>query len=99
MAPGGGLGGHGDVDALITERRLQLAGKPGIAGLIANGKTFSISVFASLGSVCDSSPLVFRVFPFHHVSHFRRQLRRSKPPPTEVLCMVTIRACSAKFSP
>ena len=53
MAPGGAHGGHGDVDALITERRLQLAGKPGIAGLLANGKTFSIAVFASLGSVCD----------------------------------------------
>ncbi len=51
LGGGGGGGGHGevDVDALITQRRLELAGKPGIAGLIANGKTFSIAVFASLG--------------------------------------------------
>jgi len=50
MAPGGGGHGSGlEVDALITQRRLELAGKPGIAGLIANGKTFSIAVFASLG--------------------------------------------------
>jgi hypothetical protein len=42
---GGGL----EIDALIAQRRLELAGKPGIAGLIANGKTFSIAVFASLG--------------------------------------------------
>jgi len=49
MAPGGGHGSGLEVDALITQRRLELAGKPGIAGLIANGKTFSIAVFASLG--------------------------------------------------
>lgn len=52
MATGGDEHGRLDglqVEALITQRRLELAGKPGIAGLIANGKTFSIAVFASLG--------------------------------------------------
>jgi len=49
MAPGGGRSSGLEVEALITQRRLELAGKPGIAGLIANGKTFSIAVFASLG--------------------------------------------------
>jgi MFS family permease len=32
-------------------RRLELAGKPGIAGLIANGRTLSIALFASMGGL------------------------------------------------
>jgi sugar porter (SP) family MFS transporter len=51
MAPGGGHGSGLEVEALIAQRRLELAGKPGLAGLIANGKTFSIAVFASLGGL------------------------------------------------
>jgi MFS family permease len=32
-------------------RRLELAGQPGIRGLIANGRTFSIAIFASMGGL------------------------------------------------
>lgn len=49
MAPGGNAGGGLEIEHLIAQRRLELAGKPGIAGLVSNGKTFSIAVFASLG--------------------------------------------------
>lgn len=47
MAPVGG----GGIDSLVTQRRLELAGKPGIAGLVANGRTLSIAVFASMGGL------------------------------------------------
>lgn len=45
MAPapaGGGI-------SIVTQRRLELAGKPGIQGLIGNMHTLSIAVFASIG--------------------------------------------------
>jgi hypothetical protein len=47
MAPAAG-GNHLN---LVAQRRLELAGKPGIAGLLANGRTLSIAVFASLVSL------------------------------------------------
>lgn len=46
MAPGAG-----GLDSLVTQRRLELAGKPGIAGLLANGRTLAIAVFASMGGL------------------------------------------------
>jgi hypothetical protein len=41
----------GGPESLITQRRLELAGKSGVAGLIANGRTLSIAVFASMGGL------------------------------------------------
>ncbi|EGW34172.1 putative sugar transporter, high affinity [Spathaspora passalidarum NRRL Y-27907] len=46
----GGSDGN-DVQAIIAQKRLEIAGKPGIAGLIANRKSFLIAVFASLGGL------------------------------------------------
>ncbi|KAK6455969.1 putative sugar transporter, high affinity [Scheffersomyces xylosifermentans] len=40
-----------DVQAVIADRRLQIAGKSGIAGLIQNRRSFFIAVFASLGGL------------------------------------------------
>jgi len=45
------VGGSGGYESLITQRRLELAGKPGIAGLLANGRTTAIAVFASMGGL------------------------------------------------
>jgi len=44
---GGNAGGHSELQA----RRAALAAKPGAAGLIANGRTTSIAVFASMGGL------------------------------------------------
>lgn len=62
MAPAATGGAGLEVENLIAQRRLELAGKPGLAGLLENGRTFSIAVFASLGYVvlnailsCDSN--------------------------------------------
>lgn len=47
MAPattGGGL-------SVVTERRLALAGQPGLKGLVSNLHTLSIAVFASIGGL------------------------------------------------
>lgn len=44
---GGNAGGHSELQA----RRAALAAKPGAAGLIANRKTTSIAVFASMGGL------------------------------------------------
>ncbi|KAK6203088.1 putative sugar transporter, high affinity [Scheffersomyces amazonensis] len=41
----------GDVQAIIAQRRLQIAGKSGVAGLIHNKRSFLIAVFASLGGL------------------------------------------------
>lgn len=49
MAPVANAGGGLELENAIAQRRLELAGKPGIAGLMANGKTLAIAVFASLG--------------------------------------------------
>jgi hypothetical protein len=49
MAPAATSGAGLAVEELIAQRRLELAGKGGIAGLLNNGRTFSIAVFASLG--------------------------------------------------
>lgn len=38
-----------DIETIITKRRLEIAGKPGIPGLISNWQTFMIAIFASLG--------------------------------------------------
>ncbi|KAG8947104.1 hypothetical protein FRC04_010955 [Tulasnella sp. 424] len=51
MAPVGNAGGGLELENAIAQRRLELAGKPGIAGLMANGKTLAIAVFASLGGL------------------------------------------------
>ncbi|KAG8991261.1 hypothetical protein FRB90_001418 [Tulasnella sp. 427] len=51
MAPGAHAGTGLELENVIAARRLELAGKPGIAGLMANGKTFSIAVFASIGGL------------------------------------------------
>lgn len=40
-----------DIEAIIAQRRVQLAGKPGLKGLVANARTFAIAVFASLGGL------------------------------------------------
>jgi len=40
-----------DVAGIIAQRRIQIAAKPGIAGLIANKKSLLIAVFASLGGL------------------------------------------------
>uniref|UniRef100_A0A060T9Q9 ARAD1C39600p n=1 Tax=Blastobotrys adeninivorans TaxID=409370 RepID=A0A060T9Q9_BLAAD len=40
-----------DIETVIAERRLALAGKSGLAGLVANGKTFGIAIFASMGGL------------------------------------------------
>lgn len=50
MAPTAGGTGL-EIDEAIAARRAELAGKSGLAGLIQNGKTFSIAVFASLGGL------------------------------------------------
>jgi len=47
MAPattGGGL-------SVVTERRLALAGEPGLKGLVSNLHTLSIAFFASIGGL------------------------------------------------
>ncbi|KAG8915253.1 hypothetical protein FRC01_003724 [Tulasnella sp. 417] len=51
MAPGGQAGTGLELENVIAARRLELAGKPGISGLISNAKTFSIAVFASIGGL------------------------------------------------
>jgi hypothetical protein len=55
--------------SVVTERRLALAGEPGLKGLVSNLHTLSIAVFASIGGLvygynqgkltfyCPSSPL------------------------------------------
>ena len=35
----------------VSTARTQLAGKSGIKGLVSNGKTFSVGLFASLGGL------------------------------------------------
>jgi hypothetical protein len=40
-----------DIEQIIASKRLELSGKSGIRGLIANGRTTSIAVFASLGGL------------------------------------------------
>lgn len=59
--------------SLVTERRLELAGKPGIRGLLSNMRTLSIAVFASLGGLVygynqGQSPL--RLHTLSKKSHF-----------------------------
>ncbi len=39
------------LEDLIVKKRLEVAGRPGIRGLIANGRTFSLAIFASLGGL------------------------------------------------
>jgi len=46
-APAGGSGGV----SIVTQRRLELAGKPGIKGLMQNTRTLGIAVFASTGGL------------------------------------------------
>ena len=46
---GGGDGN--DITEIIAARRLQIAGKSGVAGLVANSRSFFIAVFASLGGL------------------------------------------------
>ncbi|KAG8906600.1 hypothetical protein FRC00_012476, partial [Tulasnella sp. 408] len=57
MAPGGHVGTGLELEKVIAARRLELAGKPGIAGLVSNAKTFFIAVFASIGAVADMPDL------------------------------------------
>ncbi|KAK6456457.1 putative sugar transporter, high affinity [Scheffersomyces xylosifermentans] len=46
------VGGDGnDIQELIAERRLQIAGKSGPAGLVANSRSLFIAIFASLGGL------------------------------------------------
>ena len=40
-----------DIEQIIAKRRLELSGKPGIRGLLDNGRTTAIAVFASLGGL------------------------------------------------
>ncbi|KAA8904310.1 hypothetical protein TRICI_005536 [Trichomonascus ciferrii] len=40
-----------DVENVITQKRLAIAGKPGIAGLVGNWRTFAMAIFASLGGL------------------------------------------------
>jgi hypothetical protein len=50
MASAAAGGGGGGVN-VVTQRRLELAGKPGIKGLMQNTRTLSIAVFASTGGL------------------------------------------------
>ena len=47
MAPAAGVIG----DGILAQKRLEMAGKPGIQGLLANGRTLSIALFASMGGL------------------------------------------------
>lgn len=53
MAPSG-------VTHELSAKRRQFAGEPGFKGLISNGRTFAIALFASLGGLvygCESGSL------------------------------------------
>ncbi|EPQ30516.1 uncharacterized protein PFL1_02042 [Pseudozyma flocculosa PF-1] len=51
MAPFASSQGGSGVEATLAARRIELAGSPGLAGLLKNGRTTSIAVFASLGGL------------------------------------------------
>lgn len=42
---------HGGIDSQLQQRRAALAGKAGAAGLVSNGRTTAIALFASMGGL------------------------------------------------
>lgn len=56
----------------LSAKRRQFAGEPGFKGLVSNGRTFAIALFASLGGLvygCMSCCFDFSPFKLDHKAH------------------------------
>lgn len=51
----------GTAENAVSAKRAQIAGKSGIKGLISNGKTFSVALFASLGGLVYGCEYEYRL--------------------------------------